>query len=106
MPEAATVEPSGLQSNQTRLKLAYTAVIALCAAKNHHHESSSGSGLFLQTGADQLSLYRWNKHIAEHFFRSICGVYTHHRRRRDPTQYGINIECLDNQPIPESAWVG
>ena len=60
----------------------------------------------LQSGAEQLSLYQWNKNIAEHFFCSICGVYTHHRRRRDPTQYSINIECLDNQPTPESAWVG
>ena len=74
--------------------------------KKHHHESSAGGGLCFAGGREQLSVYQWNKHIAEHFFCSICGVYTHHRRRRDPTQYSINIECLDNQPIPDSSWIG
>ena len=62
--------------------------------------------LVLLAGAEHLSLYQWNKRIAEHFFCSICGVYTHHRRRRDPSQYSINIECLDEPPMPESASVG
>ena len=52
----------------------------------------------LRAGEDRLAIR--NKYIAEHFFCSILRVYTHHRRRRDPTQYSINIECLDNEPIP------
>ena len=43
---------------------------------------------------------------AEHYFCSICGIYTHHRRRSDPTQYGINMGALEgvnpreHEPIP------
>ena len=33
-------------------------------------------------GQEHLSLYQWNKQIAEHYFCALCGVYTHHRRRR------------------------
>ena len=31
-------------------------------------------------GQEHLSLYQWNKQIAEHYFCALCGVYTHHRR--------------------------
>ena len=37
------------------------------------------------------SVYKFGKkHLAEHFFCKICGVYTHHIRRRDPNQISIN----------------
>ena len=30
----------------------------------------------------------------EHFFCSKCGIYTHHQRRSNPNQYGVNVACL------------
>ena len=47
------------------------------------------------TGADKLALYQFNTMTAEHYFCSICGIYTHHRRRSNPREYGINTACLD-----------
>jgi hypothetical protein len=58
------------------------------------------------SGHKHLSLYQWNKGIAEHFFCSACGVYTHHRRRRNPRQFSVNIECLDGMEMPEAFSVG
>ena len=46
-------------------------------------------------GEDKLTLYQWNTKIARHFFCSICGIYTHHQRRTDPTICGFNLGCLD-----------
>jgi hypothetical protein len=46
-------------------------------------------------GADSLTLYRFNTGTALHHFCSVCGIYTHHRRRSDPRQLGINAACLD-----------
>ncbi|MBB5518960.1 hypothetical protein FHS62_001777 [Amphiplicatus metriothermophilus] len=46
-------------------------------------------------GADKLSLYRFNTKTAEHYFCSVCGIYTHHRRRSNPNEYGVNVGCLD-----------
>lgn len=57
-------------------------------------------------GADKLTLYQWNTGTAQHWFCSVCGIYTHHRRRSDPTEYGVNLGCLeginpaDYEPIP------
>jgi len=45
-------------------------------------------------GADHLTLYQWNTHVARHYFCSICGIYTYHQRRTDPNQYGFNVACL------------
>lgn len=46
-------------------------------------------------GEDALSLYRFNTGVAEHYFCSHCGIYTHHRRRSNPDEYGVNAACLD-----------
>ena len=44
---------------------------------------------------DMLTSYRFNTGDAQHFFCSRCGIYTHHQRRSNPNQYGINVACLD-----------
>jgi hypothetical protein len=48
----------------------------------------------LLAGDDALTLYQFNTRVAEHYFCSNCGIYTHHRRRSNPSQYGINAACL------------
>jgi len=47
-------------------------------------------------GEDKLTLYQWNTKIAKHYFCGICGIYTHHKKRREPTKYGFNITCLED----------
>lgn len=47
-------------------------------------------------GEDMLSRYQFNTHVAEHYFCSRCGIYTHHKRRADPNEYGYNVGCLEN----------
>ena len=46
-------------------------------------------------GEDVLTLYQFNTMTAKHFFCSVCGIYTHHQRRSNPTQYGFNVACLE-----------
>ncbi|NIN35792.1 MAG: GFA family protein [Gammaproteobacteria bacterium] len=47
-------------------------------------------------GEQDLSAYKWNTMVAEHYFCSHCGIYTHHRRRLAPDEYGFNIACLED----------
>lgn len=47
--------------------------------------------LRVEKGADMLSLYQWGTLTARHFFCSVCGIYTHHQRRSDPGEFGVNI---------------
>ena len=50
--------------------------------------------LSFRCGEEALTLYRFNTGVAEHYFCSKCGIYTHHRRRSKPGQYGVNVACL------------
>jgi hypothetical protein len=46
-------------------------------------------------GEDVLTLYQFNTMEAKHYFCSKCGIYTHHQRRSNPNQYGVNAACLE-----------
>jgi hypothetical protein len=53
------------------------------------------SGLRITAGEDALATYQFNTGAARHYFCSRCGIHTHHQRRFDPSQFAINVACLD-----------
>ncbi len=67
---------------------------SLCRKKNAVMTKVHESAFRLLAGEDKLSLYRWNSEVAQHFFCSLCGIYTFHRKRAQPDHYGINAACL------------
>jgi hypothetical protein len=69
---------------------------SLCRRKGALMAGVPLSSLRVIKGEDALTLYRWNTKIAKHYFCKHCGIYTHHQRRSDPTQYGFNIACFDD----------
>ena len=57
--------------------------------------SAEIGGIKFLWGEDALTSYRFNTGSAQHFFCSKCGIYTHHQRRSNPNQYGVNVACLE-----------
>lgn len=57
-------------------------------AKREHLEILAGEG--------HLTKYQFNTSTAEHYFCGVCGIYTHHRRRSNPNEYGVNAACLED----------
>lgn len=53
------------------------------------------AGFKLTRGDDKLATYRFNTMTAEHHFCIVCGIYTHHKRRSNPDELGINVACLE-----------
>ena len=47
-------------------------------------------------GEDKLKLYQYHTKVAEHYFCSECGIYTHHKMRSKPDTYGLNVGCIDD----------
>jgi len=57
--------------------------------------TSTPDSFTLLSGADELATYRFNTNVAEHHFCRVCGIYTHHKRRSNPNELGINAACLE-----------
>jgi hypothetical protein len=57
--------------------------------------SADLDGIDITHGEDLLTVYQFNTHTARHYFCSRCGIYTHHQRRSNPGQYGVNVACLE-----------
>lgn len=68
---------------------------SICRRKGAIVGSVPLTGLKVVKGGDKLSLYQFDTKVAEHYFCSVCGIYTHHKRRSNPNQYGINLGCLE-----------
>lgn len=46
-------------------------------------------------GEENLSCYTWGTSTAKHYFCKTCGIYTHHQRRADPLESGVNLGCIE-----------
>ncbi|MEZ9232970.1 GFA family protein [Vibrio amylolyticus] len=68
---------------------------SICRRKGAIVASVKLDGIRILKGQDLLKLYQFNTNTAKHYFCSNCGIYTHHQRRSDPTEYGFNVGCLD-----------
>jgi hypothetical protein len=68
---------------------------SICRRKGAIMASVLLAGLRVAKGQGVLKLYQFNTRTAKHWFCSICGIYTHHQQRSDPTKYGFNVGCLE-----------
>ena len=68
---------------------------SLCRIRGAIAASIPLSGIKILKGENLLKLYQFNTKTAKHYFCRNCGIYTHHQRRSNPTQYGFNVACLE-----------
>jgi hypothetical protein len=80
--------PDGLRS-------ARRCTCSYCRMRGAVAVSAALDGIDIHEGADALNLYRFNTGAAKHYFCGTCGIYTHHQRRSNPNQYGVNAACLE-----------
>ncbi|MCV2402237.1 GFA family protein [Marinomonas sp. C2222] len=68
---------------------------SLCSRKGYVMASVPTKNVSIIKGEELLTLYQFDSMTAEHYFCCKCGVHTHHKRRSNPQQYGINIACIE-----------
>jgi hypothetical protein len=78
---------------------------SMCARRGAVVASVKMEDLTIEDGEDKLSLYKFGTFIAKHYFCSICGIYTFHQRRSDPSEYAVNITCFDDVKIEDYAHI-
>lgn len=66
-----------------------------CAMRGAVAVSANLDDIQVDAGEDSLTLYQFNTGQAKHYFCAVCGIYTFHSRRSVPTQYGVNVACIE-----------
>ena len=69
---------------------------SICRMRGAIALTSTPEAFRITEGTERLATYRFNTRAAEHHFCSICGIYTHHKRRSNPHQLGVNAACLQS----------
>jgi len=64
---------------------------SICRMRGAVAVTSTPEGFKILEGEDKLATYRFNTMTAEHHFCIECGIYTHHKRRSNPDQLGVNV---------------
>jgi hypothetical protein len=68
---------------------------SFCRMRGAVAVSADLDGIRFVVGETSLTLYQFNTNTAKHYFCAKCGIYTHHQRRSNPNQYGVNVACLE-----------
>jgi hypothetical protein len=76
------------------LSTARRCTCSLCRMRGAVAVSAALGDVTYTAGEDALTLYQFNTRVAEHYFCSTCGIYTHHRRRSNPNELSVNAACL------------
>jgi len=77
------------------LRTARRCTCSYCTMRGAVAVSAELGGLTFVQGEDRLGVYQFNTGTAKHYFCASCGIYTHHQRRSNPHQFGVNIACLE-----------
>ncbi len=79
---------------------------SFCMKRGPAAVTVSLGALTVVKGADHLTQYTWGTHTAKHYFCKTCGVYTHHQRRSNPNEYGVNLGAIDGVHVPDLDPIG
>ena len=77
------------------LRSARRCTCSYCRMKGAVALSADLGGIYVVSGEETLTLYQFNTMAAKHYFCSKCGIYTHHQRRSNPNQFGVNAAILE-----------
>ncbi|WP_164659818.1 GFA family protein [Tropicibacter sp. Alg240-R139] len=78
---------------------------SFCRRRGAAAVTAIAASLRVIKGLENLTLYTWGTGTAKHHFCKICGIYTHHQRRSNPSECGVNLGCIqdvnprDHDPI-------
>ena len=81
---------------------------SFCARRGAIAVSAPIDGVKIVEGSNNLTLYQWGTKTAKHYFCKTCGIYTHHQKRSNPNEFGVNVAILEGinpRQLGEIPWV-
>lgn len=77
------------------LKTARRCDCSFCRRRGAIAVSAPLDGIKVIKGHAALSEYQFGTQTAVHYFCRNCGNYTHHKRRSNPNEYGVNAAAIE-----------
>jgi hypothetical protein len=68
---------------------------SICKRKGTPMVSAAEGSFRITGGEDSLTLYQFHTQAARHYFCKVCGIYTFHNPRSNPTLTRVNAGCLE-----------
>jgi RimJ/RimL family protein N-acetyltransferase len=68
---------------------------SICRKKGYLHLIVAPAQFELLSGADDLTVYRFNTGTAKHQFCRHCGIHPFYVPRSDPDKIDVNVRCLE-----------
>jgi hypothetical protein len=74
---------------------------SICSKKGHLLTFVPADAMKLQSGADDVTDYQFNKHVIHHLFCKTCGIgsYANGKGPDGKAMFAINVRCLDGVDI-------
>lgn len=72
---------------------------SICHKKGFLHLIIPLKQFTLLSGANFLTTYTFNTHLAKHTFCRICGIHPFYRPRSHPDDIDINLRCIDGNVV-------
>lgn len=69
---------------------------SICTKKGALHHRVEAEQFTLLSGDGHLKLYQFDTKEASHYFCAHCGIHPFTRPRLNPSQYSVNVRCLDD----------
>jgi hypothetical protein len=71
---------------------------SICVMTGFIHIIVPHGDFTLESGADNLTSYKFGTGSAEHLFCKTCGVKSFYQPRSHPEAWSVNALCLDDRP--------
>lgn len=68
---------------------------SICVKKGFLHLIVPTARFTLLAGAEALTTYTFNTHVAKHTFCRVCGIHPFYTPRSHPDAVDVNVRCLD-----------
>jgi hypothetical protein len=72
---------------------------SICRKAGYLHLIVPAERFVLTSGRDDLTTYRFNTGVAQHFFCSHCGVKSFYIPRSHPDGVSVNARCIDSDTV-------
>ena len=72
---------------------------SICTKKGFLHLIVPKTKFEIVRGADALTTYSFNTHLAKHTFCAVCGIHPFYTPRSHPDGVDVNVRCLDGDAM-------